>query len=60
MISIYCLIFYRKKSLATPDCFPIHLVYAPSMEYCPICSETGFISEHLCMKTFVMVADAEE
>ena len=30
------------------------------MESCSVCSETGFISEPLCMKIFVVVADAEE
>ena len=48
------------KSLATLDCFPIYLVKAESMDSSSICSETGFISEQLCMKTFVVVADAEE
>ena len=48
------------KSLSTPDSFPIDLVNAENMESCSICSifsETGFISEQLCMKTFVEDAD---
>ena len=49
-----------EESLATQDCFPIYLVNAESMESCFVCSGTGFISEQLCMKTFVVVADAEE
>ena len=49
-----------EKSLATSDRFPIYLVNAASMESCSICSETGFISEQLCVKTFVAVAGAEE
>ena len=53
-------IYYQKKSLATPNYFPIYLVNAESMESCFVCSETGFISEQLCMKTLVVVADAEE
>ena len=35
------------------------LVNSESMESCPECSETGFISEQLCMKTFAVVAGAE-
>ena len=34
------------------------LVNAESTESCSICLETGFIPEQLCMKTFVVVADA--
>ena len=49
-----------EKSLATLDCFQIYLVNAESMEFCFVCLETGFISEQLCMKTFVVVADTEE
>ena len=54
------LIHYRKKSLATPDYCPIYRVSAESLESCSVCFETGFISEQFCMKTFVLVADAEE
>ena len=42
-----------EKCLATPDCFAIYLVNAESVESCPVCSETGFIS-------FVVVAHTEE
>ena len=52
----HCLSFY----FATSDCFPIYLVNAESMGSCSIRSETRFISEEICMKTFVLVADAEE
>ena len=36
----------------TPNCFPISLANAESMEPMSICSETGFISEKLYMKCF--------
>ena len=53
-------IYYRKYSLATPDCFQIYWLSAESLESCSVCFETRFISEQLCMKTFVVVVDAEE
>ena len=40
--------------------FSDYLVNAESKVSCSICSETGFIFEQLCMKTFVVVADSEE
>ena len=49
-----------EKSRATPNCFPIYLVNAENMESCSIGSETGFISEQLCMKTFMVAAASEE
>ena len=42
-----------EKSLATPDCFPTYLINAVSMDSCSIYSETGFISEQLCMNIFI-------
>ena len=51
---------YRKKSLATPDCFTTYSVNVESMESCSICLETTFISEEFCMKMCVLVATAEE
>ena len=44
---------------ATPDCLSIYLVNAESLESCSVYSETGFTSEQLFKKTFVVVADAE-
>ena len=52
------LVNYRKKNLATQDCFLVYLINAESLESRAVCSETGFISEHmewLFMKTFVVV-----
>ena len=48
------------SSVHSKTVFPIYLVNAESKESCSICSETGFISEQLCMKTFVVLVDAEE
>ena len=45
-------------SLPTPGCFPVCLVNATSMESCSVCSETGFVSVQICMKTFVVFVDA--
>ena len=55
-----CTFILSEKSLAIPDCFPIYLLNAEIMESCTVCSETGFKSNQLCMKTFVVVIDAEE
>ena len=49
-----------EKSIATPNCFDLYLVDVATKEYCPICSETAFISEELRVKIFVVVATAEE
>ena len=54
------ILYYRKKSLATPDCFAPYLVNVATQEYCCICLETGLISEEFCVKILVVVAAAEE
>ena len=41
---------YRKKRLATPDCFSPYLVNIASMESCSVCLETALTSEEFCMK----------
>ena len=38
----------------------VYLVNTANVESCSIGSETAFISEQLYMKTFLVVADAEE
>ena len=52
--------FYRKKSIATPDCFAPNLVNVATMEQCSICLKTGFLSKEFCMKILVVVAANEE
>ena len=44
-----------EKSIATPDGFNV-----ATKEYCPVCLETVYISEELCVKILVVVAPAEE
>ena len=56
----YFFYILSEKSITTPDSFPIYLVNAESMESWSVCSETGTISDQLCMKTFVVVVDTEE
>ena len=50
----------RKTNIAIPDCFIPYLINVERMTYCSIRLETTFISEELCMKYFVVVADTED
>ena len=45
------------KKSCDSELFWLHLVKVESMESCSVWLETAFISQELCMKIFVMVAD---
>ena len=55
LISILEIIYFRKKGLRLRIVLPV-----ATKVYCPMCLETAFISEELCMKLLVIVAAAEE